>query len=193
MPCRDESVTLLELLIAIALLSVLILGINSINVFSRYHLISSDRRAKVQNDVSYCLGHITKQGLRTIGNESIFGVNSAVVAVTNTSLAFFVDANSDGRRDTGNDYWIKYTLNPSNNQLLYCGNCGNSSACASCATEVLSDRITAFNPTKAASFTQGNHVEVQLSGRWNPAASASTDNPEITMRSTISLPSLSTH
>jgi Tfp pilus assembly protein PilE len=195
---QDKSVTLIELIVAISLVAVMILGINNISIFSHNHAISSDRRAKVQNNVSLCLEHITKQGVKTIGNERIFGSNTAVLTDTvlpETSLAFFIDANGDGRKDTSNDHWIKYTFSGSPNyELSYGDNCGSSSAPGTCSsTEVLAKKITVFTPTKVTNFTEGNHVEVEITGLWNPLASASQFNPEITMRTTIQLPSVSTN
>ena len=195
---QNKSVTLLELIIAISLVAVIILGINSISIFSRNQVISSDRRAKLQNDISYSLDHITKQGLKTIGNEVIYGTNSAVLVedvLPDTSLAFFIDGNSNGQRDIPNDYWIKYTFNSVNHQLSYCNNCGSSSAPGFCSggTEVLSEKITVFTPTKVANFAEGNHVGVQVSERWDPSISSSTDNPEMAMHATIQLPSVSTN
>jgi Tfp pilus assembly protein PilW len=197
MPDKNKSVTLMELLIVMVIFSLIIAGITSINVFSRHHVVSSDRRTRVQNEVSFCLEHITKQGLRAIGNESIYGVNSAVSIVANSSLSFFVDSNSDGRKDSS-DTWVSYTFNPSTYRLAFCANCGSSPVCVCSAanTEVLSDKIVAFNPAKVAGFTQGNHIEVSVTARWDPSqpsAAATSENPEMNMRSSIDLPSLSTH
>jgi hypothetical protein len=197
MPYQNKSITLMELLIALVLMGLVILGINSITIFSRYQLISLDRRIKVQNDLSFCLDHIAKRGLSTIGNEKVFGEKTAVVIETDTSLALYIDAprSSLGIRDV-NDYWIKYTFDKSSNRLLYCSNCGASSACLNCREEgkeeVLSGIITSFKPGK--NFSEGNYVYVKISGRWDPSKEKdSVDNPEVIMRSTIYLPSVSTN
>jgi len=70
--------TLIELLISIVLLSLIVLGFASINVFSRYHVITSDRRAKLQNEVSYCMEHMTRNISMAFGNTEIDPVNSEV-------------------------------------------------------------------------------------------------------------------
>lgn len=190
-----RSVTLLELIIAIVLLSIIIFGINSINSFSNYHVISSDRRANVQNQVSFCLEHITKEASKAIGNESVAGANSVVSIVPNTSLAIFVDGNRNGIRDTaGGDYWINYNLNAASHELRYCSNCGNSPSCPTCNYEVLSSKITAFTPDK--DFSLGNHINISITGCHDPAqataACGTQDNPEVTMDTTAFLPSVST-
>lgn len=196
MPHKNKSVTLMELLIVLVIFGLIIVGITSINVFSRHHVVSSDRRTRLQNEISLCFEHITKQGLKTIGNEAIYGANSAVSIVPNTSLSFFVDNNSNGRKDAS-DIWVSYTFNPATYRLTFCSNCGSSPTCACAAanTEVISEKIVAFSPTKAANFTQGNHVEVLVTARWDPSqpsATASSENPEMNMQATIDLPSVST-
>jgi len=193
MPHKNKSVTLLELLIVIVIFGLIIVGITSINVFSRHNVVSSDRRTRLQNEVSLCFEHITKQGLRTIGNETIYGANSAVSIVANTSLSFLVDSNPNGRKDSS-DTWVSYTFSRPN--LVYCANCGSNPTCVCSAAnrEVLSEKIVTFNPTKVAGFTQGNHIELLIAARWDPSSSAtiSPQNPEINMQATIDLPSVST-
>ena len=190
---KDKSVTLIELIIAVTLVAAIILGINGINIFSHSQIISSDRRTKIQNDISFCLDHISKTAVETIGNEVVFGLDTAVKKVTDTSLAFFIDANANGNKDSSGDYWVKYTFSSSDNKLTYCGNCGSSSACGTCSisNEVLSSKIVAFTPAK--DFTLGNHVGVEITGRWLPSESASSNNPEVKMNSAIQLPSVSTN
>ncbi len=190
--CRKKSVTLIELIIAITLVSVIILGINSISIFSHYHLISSDRRAKLQNDLSYCLDHITKEASKAIGNEAIFG-STTVVNATNGSLTVFIDANQNAQKDAEpNDYWIQYKLN--GNTLNYCSQCPDK-ACATCSSlQPLSSKITAFTPDPPNFAADGNYIKVRIiTGRWDPANPVSQDNPEVTMQTTINLPSVSTH
>jgi hypothetical protein len=187
---QNKYLTLIELILAITLVGVIILGINSINIFSHYQVISSDRRAKLQNDLSYCLDHITKEGLRAIGNERVFGLNSAV-NVSGSRLSFFIDGNKNGRIDGVNtstgDYWIRYSL--ASNQLSYCSRCISATSCSNCS--VLSNRITAFVPYKSPDFSSGTYIDVLITGRWDPGSAVSADNPEVSMRSTIQLPSVS--
>ncbi|PIP18707.1 MAG: hypothetical protein COX41_06770 [Candidatus Omnitrophica bacterium CG23_combo_of_CG06-09_8_20_14_all_41_10] len=194
---RKKSVTLIELIIAIILVSVIILGINSIDIFSRYHLISSDRRAKLQNDLSYCLDHITKEASKAIGNEAIFTSGSVVLINPNTTLDIFTDANGNGMRDIAGsapkDKWIRYWFDSANYQLKYYADCTDATT-PSCAgtPEILTKKITAFIPS-VDFVTNGNYIDVSITGRWNPASALSPDNPEITMQASVNLPSVSTH
>jgi Tfp pilus assembly protein PilV len=185
-----KSITLIELLIAIVLLAMVILGVNNVNVFSRYHLISTDRRTKIQNDASRCLEHMTKNASQAIGNEAVFGGTTAIYATTNV-FSFFADANGDGLRGTaGEDYWAGYRLNTSTHQLGYCSHCSDYS-CSSCSFEYLANNITAFSAAN-----QGNYVNANITTCWNPASPATCntpDNPSITMDTSIHLPSVSTN
>jgi hypothetical protein len=184
-----KSITLLELIIAMVLFSLVILGITNVETFSRHHLLASDKRAKLQNDLSYCLEHMAKNVSQAIGNESVFGANTAIYNYTNV-LSFYKDVNGDGIRDTAVDYWASYRLNSST--LSYCARCTDY-YCYTCpaGAEILSNRITAFSAT---SFLPGgsNYVAVSLTARWDPAtAASSSDNPSLTMPSGINLPSVS--
>lgn len=193
-----RSVTLIELLIAISLLAVIILGINNIDIFSRYHFISTDRRAKLQNDVSRCLEHITKSLAQAIGNETAFGSGSAVLAAANT-LAVLIDANGNGLRDEGaGDYWVRYKLNTGNHTLSYCRQCPDS-ACSSCSVspeESLAKDLTVFSPT-IANLISGNYIDVSISACWDPTGTigscGSSENPSVSMATSISLPSLASN
>lgn len=144
----SKAITLLEILIALVLLSIIALGIGSIEIFSRYQALSSDRLAKVQNELSFCLEHISKNALRTIGNEVVFGSDTAVYIPASNIIRFYIDGNSNGKRDSA-DYWIEYNFSVSNFRLTYCSRCNNSS-CSSCpgGRSILSNKITSFSAVK---------------------------------------------
>ncbi|MFH0855044.1 MAG: hypothetical protein V1869_00795 [Candidatus Omnitrophota bacterium] len=193
-----QSLTLVELLIAISLLAVMILGVSNIDVFSRYHLITTDHRAKLQNDVSLCLEHMTKKLSGAIGNETLYGANSAVFISPNSTntavLSVLADANGSGQRELiGGDYWIGYNFDSSAKQFRYCGQC-TSSLCSSCsvAQEVLARNITAFSASK--DFSRGNYINVTLTACSDPtgatASCGSSNNPAVTMSTSITLPAV---
>ncbi|MDD2927349.1 MAG: hypothetical protein PHE30_00660 [Candidatus Omnitrophica bacterium] len=195
---RLKSVTFIELMIAVILLAVIILGINNIDIFSRRHLVSADQRAKVQNDVSRSLEHITKSAGNSIGNETVYGSNTTIYispdSTNTTTLSFFTDTNGNGLRnpDAG-DYWIRYSLNTTSHDLSYCNQCADAD-CAVCSgtEEVLAQGITAFSVTK--DFSQGNYMNVTITGCWDPALTCNTSsNPGMAMSTTLTLPSLSTN
>ncbi len=183
-----KSLTLIELLIAITLLSVIILAISNIDLFTYFHTISADRRVKVQNEVSYVLEHMTKEISKAIGDVNNPATNTTAIS---GGIGVYVDLASDGsagdgRRGTGGDRWIGYRR--STNDFQYCSNCGSGVNPSCSSWDTLSGRITNFTRS-----VTDNYVDVSITARWQPAQAASSDNPEVTMRTKIKMPSVSTH
>jgi len=52
---KESGLNLLELIVAVVLMSIVLLGFFSIELFSGRHVISSDRRIKVQNEIAYII------------------------------------------------------------------------------------------------------------------------------------------
>ena len=194
-----KSVTFIELLIAIVLLSVIVLAVNNVNIFSRYHLVSTDRRVKVQNDASRCLEHITKYVSGAIGNAAVSVVIIDSSSLSNT-LSAFTDYNGNGSMDISSalsprDRWVRYSM--SGNAFNYYADCGDAAApaCGS-VTEVIANDITAFNAVKNIS-NGNNYADISITACWDPAATTAAcgtpDNPSVTMNTSINLPSVSTN
>ena len=196
-----RAVTLIELIVAIIIVAVIILAINNLDIFSRYHLISSDRRAKLQNDVSRSLEHITKNVANAIGSEVVNGDNTVVLETTPNSLSVFIDGNQNGVRDTvaaNQDYWIGYRR--ANNNLIYCSysTTFDISECANNNKETIARNITEFDLDTGTSYfdTAGklinNYLDLKITACYNPAQTCGTqDNPSVTMNSTLTMPSVS--
>lgn len=178
-----SSITLLELLIAILLLSVIVLGLGSIDLFSRSHVISSDHRAKIDNDISLALAHMGKEIAKAIGNVKIDKTTTDGDEIIktdgisgDTAIKVYIDLDSDGKsagdgqRGSPPDRWIAYRYRPSTAtpnsdryQIWYCPNC-TTSACTTCVPDwnttafinqgyVLSKKITAVTYTSHFSET----------------------------------------
>jgi type II secretory pathway pseudopilin PulG len=182
---RKISVTLIELLIAIVILSAIVIGFYGIESFGRSQTQSADRRAQLQNELSYTLAHMTKQISRAIGNESLYGVNTVInktdVGVVTTLLQVYIDdlvLGKKGIKDTTGDHWIAYEF--SNNQISYYGNYPGTS-------EVVSSHIYSF----WASLLTENYIDVIIVAHWNPTQPESADNPEVKMSSRIMMPAVS--
>lgn len=188
-PRLNRSITLMELLIAIVLMTLMVLSFASIDLFSRYHVFTADRRAQVQNEVSYVLEHMAKN----IGS-GIGGFNNPAViqhpAEPQNWIKVRWDRNLNGQPDDdGVNDWIAYRYIPAQNQILYYSTYPFSGWPA--GGEVISRRITnnsfSYNPTD-------NFVSVDIiTARWDPAQPSSLDNPETTMRIHIKMPSVSTN
>lgn len=186
---HKRGITLLELLIAIILLSVVVLAVSNIDLFSRYHVISSEHRARLQNDISYALEHMTKEIGNAAGNRQVQNPINITTISGCPGIVVYTDYNGDGQADL----WIAYLFNNTapNYQILYCPNCSNS-ACSTCNTALttIAQRIYAFTPVDN---NLTNYMDVDITGRWQPAQDVSVDNPEITLRTRIKMPSVSTH
>lgn len=214
---HNKSVTLLELLLAIVLLSIIVLGLTSIDFFSRHNVVNADVRARLQNKTYLALEHIRKNISSTIGNEFTLGQNQVVDIIDNNPneaerLKVFVDYNNNGVRDSG-DYWRAYRVfynagNPSDRyQLLYCARCQNKN-CNACDpptfdwVPVISNLIT-FIPRKpvvgGGNLTLNeNYVDVVITTCLHPEYNfdanpdcGTADNPQTTMRTRILLPAVS--
>ncbi|MBM3245834.1 MAG: hypothetical protein FJZ13_00685 [Candidatus Omnitrophica bacterium] len=216
---KIRSVTLLELLVGLALLSIIILIVSSFDLYTNQQVIGSERRAMLQNEVSYILDHMAREINRAIGNESVNGANSVVNPDNigaNQAIRIYIDANGNGRREVaaGTDFWIAYRFTdnagpPVNRfQIRFCPRC-TTPACAACAApnawgtaaNILSRRIEDLN---IAGVTDGdvlvnNSIDITLTACWDPSqalgfgACGTPANPQVNMRATMFMPSVSTN
>lgn len=231
-----KSVTLLELLIAIVLLSVIVLGLTSIDIFSRHHVVDADRRAKLQNEIYFLMEHMTRNVVGVpvvtggnnsggaIGNEIINGSDTVIDIATDSGnndrkrLKIYVDADMDGVRDAevgdpdeDEDHWIAYLFYDSSagggneNKFRFCARCKNKNcsvgggACSS-GWVTLAENIVDFIPVKPVNGSlelDNNYINVQITACFDPAnaitafACGTGDNPQITMNTSIKMPSVS--
>ncbi|MFC1675293.1 PilW family protein [Candidatus Omnitrophota bacterium] len=195
------GLSLLELIVALSLFSLIVFGFGSLDLFSHFHMITSDRRATIQNDVSFVLEHMAKEISRAIGNEMVYGPNTVVNYTSSNDLsvvAVYIDGNGNGQREPGNtvDFWVGYEADLSQNQIGYCSQCTEDD-CIACASdwEVLSSRITAFTITRPD--PPENNIEAQLTACWDPLESqyqcGTSDNPSISMSNRIKMQSVATN
>ena len=208
-PSKIRSVTLLELLTAVVLITVIILGITSIEVFSRFHVLSSDRRAKLQNEASVALEHMTKNISQAIGNTvndpavRAYADNKGIRIRIDRSI---IDGSSNGRADAA-DTWIAYRhenigIPPTDSEIRFYANAGNTETPAG-SFQSIARKVVISTPSVYGLEFLGNFndqrwlvdriIEVKVTCRWDPRsiALASVDNPEVTMRTKIEMPSMS--
>lgn len=201
---HNKSITLLELLIGLVLLAVIVLGLTSIDFFSRHNVVNADIIARLQNKGFLGLEHMRKNLVSAIGNEYINGANQ-VVDIQDTSdpneaarLKVFVDYNNDGDRDAaGTDYWRAYRVfynlgNPADRfQLFYCQRCQNKN-CNNCDPGVggfawvpIVSNVIQFIPVKPVvnpgvdETLRDNYIEAEITTclhpDWNFNADAQDD------------------
>lgn len=214
---RIRAVTLLELLIGITLFTVIALVLSTMDLFSRHHVLSSERQVRLQNDASYILEHMSKQISRAIGNERVIAAADSVVNTNpigpNNAIQVYIDQNANGQRDTiaGGDRWIAYRFTGAvgpvvdRYQVRYCpqydpATTGCTPAWGGTPVNILSTQINffqAFKQPPSPSTLNFNFVEIQLTACWDPAQAlglcGTPANPSVTMRSRINMPSVSTN
>lgn len=205
--------TLIELIIALSLVSVIVLGLSSINLFSHFQVTSSDRRAKIQNEATQVLEHMTKEISKAIGNEAINGADSVVnilSQINEVRTRVYIDANLNGQREApivnplpGQDHWIAYRHITGGGvyNVEYCSRCPDANCVfAQCmdSVEVLSRNINSFIPNKPVNGLgqlNSNATTIQLTACWNPQAASlpngTADNPCVNMNTSIKMPSVS--
>ncbi|MFA4934026.1 MAG: type II secretion system protein [Candidatus Omnitrophota bacterium] len=176
---NNRSVSLVELLISVAVVSIMILSFYSIDTFSRNQVLNSDRRAKVQNELSYALEHMGKYVQQGVGN-NLASDNQAIQTFAG-GFRVRVDFNiPQNPFSLNNKAWIRYRR-AGNNLIVSCSTTG-SGTCGSFTGETLSSRVMTFDSTPA---DNGTSVYVNLVGRYTPAAAVSLRNPQVEVRTKL--------
>lgn len=184
---KNKAVTLLELLMAIVLFSIIVLGFSSIESFSRFHVVSSQRRVRMQNEVAVALDHMTKQISMAIGDVTNVTVDTNNIA-SRPGIRVVIDSDGDGLRGTiPPDRRIAYRFN-NNNQIEYFSTYVNPGS----TSEILATHISAC----AFTYALGNNfVDIDITACWDPDgapfACNTPDNPSVRMQTRIKMPSVS--
>lgn len=167
-----RGVTLAELILAIAICGVIILSAASLDYASRKFFFSSDRRARVANELSFILEHIQKYASRAHGDKENPGYN-----VTNTSsLTLRIDSPSNPTpQDYSDDENVAYQFFPNQHSLGFIRNG---------SLEILSWRVVNWTFLDRG----GGEVEIRATGRFYPEPPGDvSQNPEISLRSSVFL------
>jgi len=182
----------LELVISLAILGILVLSFTSIDLFSRFHVISADRRAKVQNEVSNAVEHMAKQISRGVGR-----VGTAPVIIntppTGNRIKVRTDQNLNGLiDDNAATCFISYRFIPATYEIVFfpqysIAGWSNVAANVHVAAQIVACAFT---------YNAGNNlVTVDLTACWNPLSPltcGNPDNPSVQIRTNIKMPGVST-
>lgn len=175
-----SGITLLELLIAVSLLSLLMIGFSGIELFSRYQVVSSDKRTRVQNEAAHVVEHMSKNLVNAIGDRNDF----PVTAIGTDGVRIRVDSPAPNGRLDAADIEIAYELLATNIMRYY----QNFPA----DFETISQKISNFTWTVV-----DNSLEVVVTAcddpDGNPFACGTTDNPAAEITTRIRMPSVSTN
>ncbi|MGD0337121.1 MAG: prepilin-type N-terminal cleavage/methylation domain-containing protein [Candidatus Omnitrophota bacterium] len=202
MPKNRYGITLIELIVALILMFIVVLGISSIDVFSHRQVIAAERRAKLQNEATFLLEHMAKNIANATGNNNI--VDQQVVNTTtitggyDSSIQVHV-AGADrisGYYDSPN-HWIAYAFINNSGIVNYCGNCSDavcSSGCNSAWESAIASRISGFAP---AYDPVHSYIDMTVSTCWDITWAigpcGGLNNPQINMTARLQMPSVSTN
>lgn len=184
--------TLFELLISILVVSIMVLSFYSLETYSHSQVIYSDRRVKVQNDITYALEHMSKYVQQAQGRQAI---------------QVFPPGSPDGFRvwvDFNQTSWVRYRLSANTITASCGGSCPASfTNNENLTTKVLSNFSNGIMPSPlpdnpAAGFyvkinpdsLGDNLVEIGLVGRYKPTeaitlATRLTSNPQVEMKTRL--------
>ncbi len=121
-----KSLTLIELLIAIALMGVVILGAFAFENASRNLLRTSERKVDVLNDLTFVMEHLHKNILLGIGDVTASDRMALTLAENPQgvfTLSVWQDTNQDGMLNItdGSDVQVQYVFDPANHTITFEG------------------------------------------------------------------------
>jgi hypothetical protein len=204
-----RAITLLELVIVSILLVMVVMAVWSIDSYSRHHVLTADRRTRLQNEVSYILEHIHKYVFLGVGNVS----SPAIVYNAGSGFTVsHVDLNYTPA-NLSDDLQIQYLLNPNNTISCFCTQLdGSSPPCPAdcpvapgeelCRQHILANVTNSTMPQEPSTgYTSGFYInitdgptttppsgttiEVGLVARWDPTTAKSVDNPQVEMKTRV--------
>ncbi len=204
---RIRSFTLIELMISIMITGMLIVCFYAFESFSNTQVIDSDRRAKVQNNLAYCLEHMSKYVQQATGDIN----NPPIVLWPNLINLQGFELKFDCLKTPSNlddDIRVRYRLNNANELIVSLPD--GSVGCilpVPVDGEILSDRIVAgcdnsimpANPSEGFYVNldpQGNLLNIGLVGRYDPTIpvmGAGKINPQVEMKTKVLCNSVSTN
>lgn len=179
----------MELILAIALMGIIILGVTSFDLGSRQFLQSSERKTKVLNEATLILDRVTKDALIGIGtvNSRALITGEFDVLTNPTYIRIIPDTNGNGIYETGvDDRWIRYryiNLAPNLNTIE---RVRRDPPGTGDTIEYLSRRAINLNAVRVGTT---NTVQLILTLRFDPTRPQNAfDNPEVVVQTTAEVP-----
>jgi Tfp pilus assembly protein PilW len=153
-----KTLTLIELIIALSLLMMVILGATSFDLASVEFLKSSERKTAVVNEANFILDHIQKNVAKAVGY-----VEKSGISMASNVLTIRVD-NNNTPSDFADDTSVTYTYDPIQHTLVFSDG------------TTLSKRVCAFDMDTASWRIEVKDFEL----RYDPNATATLrDNPAV--------------
>ena len=165
--------SLIELMMALALLTMAIMTGLSMEFGVRRLLSSTDLEARVMSELSPIVMRMTRDINRAIGRNqaSLQAYELNTISGCSPSISLRVDSNGDGLPET-TDLVTGYGYNAASHEMRYYANVSTGTY------EVMSDKITSFTVS-----VTGGVVNFGLTARANVSAAANLSNPEVTISS----------
>ena len=171
----ERSITLVELLIAMLLVGIVLVGIATLENYTRFHLISSQRRVELQNELSFILEDMSKNIIRATGDINDSGIEDLVPIDGSIGFRVRIDDNTPPTPSKYNDdTTIRYTL--VGNEIRKDG-------------VGLSARDIIINPGgfvySQPPLDNGIGIEITLTGRYDTTRAASLNNPQLELKTKV--------
>ncbi len=182
----------MELIIALVLFSMVVLGVYNIEGFSKFVFMSSDRKAKTINEAGFVLEHMSKFIGKAVGdaNNTPLVIDSPPAYCTKAVQAWIDNASGfDNGVWDATDRQIMYCFDNTSHNLVYYP---NYTLALPGQSEVLSRNIADLIMNISR-----NSLDVNITGCWNASitsgsgACGSLSNPKITVQTRIFMPSVS--
>jgi len=187
----SKAITMIELIVSMLIVSIVVLSFYSMQTFSHGQVVNSERRSKIQNELTYAIEHMSKYVHQAVGN-----MNNHAIVSTAAGFKVRVDLGIPQTPSSLVDTWITYTL--SGNTLSVA--CSGSVNCPF-VTEELSNRIIdnfvadtlmPINPANGFYVKVdplGALVDIGLVGRYNPliaySALTKSTNPQVEIKTKV--------
>ena len=194
----QKGLILVELFIAIILVSMVLLSVTAVDIVSRKFLNATYYENRVQNEAGPMLEMIAKDITRGYGNANNPGV--IVSAANMVDIRQLDKASTPTYDDFSDDAWVRYSYEAAPNYHIirqYCTT-GSQSVCGSWgASEILAKNISGCSFTLApdTSLNKNLWVTIAITARRNAADTSppSAVNPEVILQTTIAALSQSIH
>lgn len=187
-----KGMTLIELLLASALLSVVILGVGSLDFYYRSQETGEESRLRAQQEVTLVIEHMTRTLSLVMGSFAYappggLDIGLEMQGIPGVHIKARIDRNNNGVIDAADeDPWIGYDFNNVAHTVTYCPEHNRNGWGLGGSTVVISDNITVFELA-----LENNFIFVNISARDNPNAAISFENPEVNMQTRIYMPGYS--
>jgi hypothetical protein len=180
----------MDLLVGTVIFALILLSVSVINIFSQKEIRISDRNSQCQKEAAYVLEYIIKEIYNGIGDFS----HPAVVSTTidsNPSIIIRKDSNRNGMIDLiPADLQSAFVYNADSYEIFYYPDVSSPSRLVISKNIFMPDFVPAI---------KDNYITIEITACWDPggkkshADCGSQDNPLVTMKNRITMPSVSTH